>query len=303
MSGLDFQPVQITDYDRVYKYTSAYGENSCQHSPVSMYSHSEKYDDCVCISDGFLYTLRKGLCDDEYRVYLAPFGEGDLKEAYQSIIDDAHKYGKKVRFVTLTQKHLDKVEEFFPDMFDAVQDRDMSEYIYESKNMGTFAGGKLAKRRAEVHRFYNIFGRRACITRMKEEDIPGVLDFEEQWVKDNLDTHDAETIIEEEKMIKKQLEDFEDLHLIGAILWIDGVMKGFCYGTMVNEHCYDVIVEKGVRTEPHVYKVIRMESTRMLLGDDDYVNMEEDVGDPGLRSIKSAYKPDILLHKFVVTER
>ena len=46
-----------------------------------------------------------------------------------------------------------------------------------------------------------------------------------------------------------------------------------------------------------------MESTRMLLGDDDYVNMEEDVGDPGLRSIKSAYKPDILLHKFVVTER
>ena len=35
---LEFLPVTWSDYERIYPYTSAYGEGSCQHSPVSMAS-------------------------------------------------------------------------------------------------------------------------------------------------------------------------------------------------------------------------------------------------------------------------
>ena len=74
MSELLFEPVRLEDTGRIYRYTSVYGEGSCQHSPVSMYSLWEKYEDCVCEGDGFLYTLRRRLCDETYRVYLAPLG-------------------------------------------------------------------------------------------------------------------------------------------------------------------------------------------------------------------------------------
>ena len=44
---LEFLPVTWSDYERIYPYTSAYGEGSCQHSPVSMASLAEKYDTYV----------------------------------------------------------------------------------------------------------------------------------------------------------------------------------------------------------------------------------------------------------------
>ena len=58
---LDFKPVCIGDIEEIYTYTSKYGEGSCQHSPVSMYSLSEKYGDATDIRDGFLYTLKERL--------------------------------------------------------------------------------------------------------------------------------------------------------------------------------------------------------------------------------------------------
>ena len=38
--ALVFTPVDFADYDKIFPYTSAYGEGSCQHSPVSMISQA-----------------------------------------------------------------------------------------------------------------------------------------------------------------------------------------------------------------------------------------------------------------------
>ena len=84
-----FEPVDLESLDRIRPYTSAYGEDSFQHSPVSMFALQDKYGDSCCILDGFLYVLRSRLCDEKYRVYLAPLGEGDRTAAYARILDDA----------------------------------------------------------------------------------------------------------------------------------------------------------------------------------------------------------------------
>ena len=101
---LEFIPVGLDDYSRIYAYTSAFGEGSCQHSPVSMYSLEEKYGDAVSEKDGFLYTLRSKLCDQDYRVYLVPLGNGNMKAAFGCLFADADAYGKKVKFVSLTEQ-------------------------------------------------------------------------------------------------------------------------------------------------------------------------------------------------------
>ena len=88
-----FEPVDLESLDRIRPYTSAYGEDSCQHSPVSMFALQDKYGDSCCILDGFLYVLRSRLCDEKYRVYLAPLGEGDRTAAYARILDDARQIG------------------------------------------------------------------------------------------------------------------------------------------------------------------------------------------------------------------
>ena len=294
--------MRLEDYGRILTYSSVYGEGSCQHSPVSMFSLAEKYADSVCEKDGFLFTLRSNLCDGEFRTYLAPLGGGDPAEGYRLILEDAAEHGKRARFLTLTEAQASRLREAFPDRFEYTEDRDLAEYIYRAESMATFEGGDLRKRRAEVHTFHNMFGDRASITRIRPEDFEDCLRYEDKWLEDNLETHDAETLRRDARMIQLQMDHFDELHLSGVILRIDGEIRGFCYGTNLGD-TYDVIVEKADRDIPHSYKVLRQESTRQCAQGCAWVNMEEDLGLPGLRALKNAYKPDHLLNKFIVTER
>ena len=302
-SVLTFEPVTVADYDRIFPYTSAFGEGSCQHSPVSMVSQAEKYGDSVCIRDGFLYTLRSRLCDEAYRVYLAPLGEGDLRSAFGSVLADAAALGKKTKFVSLTERTAAALEEAYPGRFDCVEDRDLAEYMYPAQVMGAFSGHALMKRRREVHAFWRMYGTRAVVSRIRPEDAADVLSFEQKWLAQNKETHDMHALEREERMIEFQMTRFDTLRLSGVILRIDGAIAGFGYGTHLSSRFYDAIVEKGDRQVPNIYKVLRQESVRQCAMDCAYVNMEEDVGVPGLRALKYAYQPAYLLRKFIVTER
>jgi len=299
---LDFKQVGIEDYDWIYAYTSVYGEGSCQHSAVSMYSLAEKYRDEVCERDGILYTLRHGLCDDGYRVYLAPMGSAPIEQGFETILADAASYGCKTKFITLTQSSKEALEKQFPGRFDYIEDRDLSEYIYRSEIMAEFAGSELRKRRAEVHTFWNQYGDRARIDFIGPDDYQKCLEYEVKWIKDNSETHDVHALQRDMRMIERQMEHYNELHLSGIILYVDDEFCGFTYGTKLGD-TYDVIVEKADRVIPHSFKVLRQESAKRCAADCTYVNMEEDLGIPGLRALKMAYKPEKLLQKYIVSEK
>lgn len=301
--SLTFDPVGLADYDRIYRYTSVYGEGSCQHSPVSMYSLSEKYGDSVCERGGFLYTFRSRMCDDAYRVYLAPFGGGDLKAAYQTILDDAAAHDKKVKFHTLTESAVGFLTSAFPDRFLAEENRDLAEYICRTQSTAAFAGGQLQRRRREVHTFWHLYGDRASIHSITPEDMDDILDFKQRWLSMSEGSHDMAALKIESRMIDRQLEHFDELKLTGIVLRIDGRVEGISYGTRLSDRYFDGLVEKGNRSVPHIAKVLRMESAKQCAGSCEYFNMEEDVGVPGLRTVKMSYCPEYLLRKFIVIER
>ena len=302
-SPLFFLPVTWQDYDLIYPYTSAYGEGSCQHSPVSMASLEEKYGDAVCVRDGFMFTLRSRLCDQRYRVYLAPLGSGDLKTAFSRVFEDAAVDGKKVRFVTLTEKYAVRLEAAFPGRFDIVENRDLAEYMYLSRKMGFFPGGALKKRRNEVNAFWARYGERASVTRINAAVHEDILRFEFRWLAENTETHDMVSLTREARMIEAQLMYFDVMRLSGIVLRIDGTVHGFGYGTRLSDAFYDAIVEKGDRSIPHIYKVLRQEAVKQCALDCVWVNAEEDLGIQGLRDLKYAYQPDFLLRKYIATER
>ncbi len=300
---LTFEPVGLDDLDRIYPYTSAYGEGSCQHSPVSMFSLSEKYGDMVCIRDGFLYTVRSCLCDEQYRVYLAPLGGGDRKAAFARVLDDAASHGRKAKFVSLTQTAAAFLGEAFPDRFEIAESRDLAEYLCRTESTATFSGGKLIRRRREVHTFWHAYGDRATVMGIEPKDFPEILAFARKWLQSNEEGHDMHALRIEARMIEKQIGNFENLRLSGVVLRIDGEVEGFSYGTKLSAKVFDGLVEKANKEIPHIGKVLRQEATKQCAMDCEYVNMEEDVGIPGLRVLKESYHPEILLRKYIAVER
>ncbi len=298
MDRMDFRPVSLSDMGRMYEYTSNFGEGSCQHSPVAMYSLYEKYGDRACVEDDMLYVFRSGLGDEDYRVYMAPLGPGDLKKAYERILEDAHSYGKKASFITLTRKHAGFLETHFPGRFDLKEDRDLSEYVYSVETMRDFPGKIHARRRTEIRSFWRSFGERTRISPMTEDDAPEVEDYAVKWLRDNGETHDEDALNREMTCIRKQLASFTELGLSGTVIRVDGDVRAFCYGIPLNREYYDVLIEKGDRAFPGIYRVLRQESTKLNLSGFSHINFEEDVGVLGLRKLKESYGPEFMIVKY-----
>lgn len=301
-SDLTFSEVTINDLDRIYEYTSIYGEGSCQHSPVGMYSLFEKYGDCVCISDGFMYTLRRRLCDDSYRIYLAPMGEGDLKSAYDRILKDASRYGRKAKFITLTKPQVDFLQQAYPDRFEYYNDRNLAEYIFSAQTMRDFPGKVHARRRTEIRSFWRDYGERTTVSLITNNDLKEVIEFAYKWLRDNSETHDEDALNREMIGIRKQITNYDKLGISGTVIRVDGNVRAFCYGIPLNKDYYDVLIEKGDREFPGIYRVLRQESTKLNVTGEKYINFEEDVGVEGLRRLKESYCPEFMIEKYVVTQ-
>ncbi|SFD05448.1 DUF2156 domain-containing protein [Butyrivibrio sp. YAB3001] len=303
MEKLVFEPVSIDKLNRLYPFTSLYGEGSCQHSAVSMYSFYDKYGDEVCIDGDFLYVLRRNLCDEKYRIYLAPFGAGSLDKAYERILSDAHNHGKKAGFVTLTKKHKDFLEKNYPGCFVIEEDRNMAEYVYSENNMAEFPGKYYERRRTEIRSYWRDYGAVTKVNPMTGNDLDEVSSFAEEWLRSNVTADNEVVLITEKRCIQRQLDSFDELGLSGTVIRIDGVIKAFCYGTALNDDYYDVLIEKGSRKYPGIYRVLRQESTKLNASSFLFINFEEDVGDMGLREIKESYGPVFMIEKYRVKEK
>ncbi len=299
---LEFKAVGLDDYDVIYRYTSKYGQHSCQHSFTSMYSLWEKYGDEYCEADGFLLVHRDGLDTPELAFYLAPLGEGNYKKAIEALRADAHSRGKKLCFFTLTRESKEKLESCFPGEFSCELREDYAEYVYLTDKMQSLPGGKLKHRRQELKWFYDSYGDRIEELPITRDLFDEIYKCEMRWLSQCLETHDREGLMREFRAIGVELEQFEELRMEGFVIKIDGEIQGFFYGTKLSDECFDAIVCKGNRDYPNIYRALFADMVKMGVGEYKYVNLEEDLGIEGLRSMKRSYCPDILINKYVVTE-
>ena len=297
-----FRSITIDDYEPIWKYCSRYGENSCQHSFINMFTLYEKYGSVIYTDDDFLYVLRGNLCTESERVYLFPMGGGDARVAVERIMEDAHANNAKVRFETITEEKAAWLEREFPVVFRIKENRDLAEYIHFSDNLAYLPGKPFASKRYDANLFRRTYQGRMSETIITKEHIDEILSFERKWLCENRESHDKQALELEYREIELQLKNFDELKISGLIVQIDGITQGFVYGAPISGNCYDVLIEKGNREYNDIYRILHQDIVRLCAMDYKYINREEDVGVEGLRKAKMSYRPDILLRKFIASE-
>lgn len=300
---MNFRDVKIDDYDLVWKYCAPYGENSCQHSFVNMITLDEKYGTKICEENGFLYVLRENLGDENTRVYLFPFGSGDKRKTVENIFEDARSHNAAVRFQTITEEKCSFLENEFPNMFDMEEVRDYAEYLHLSDNLANLPGKAFASKRYDANLFRRTYEGRMSETLITKEHTDVILDFERKWLDESREFHDETALELEYREIEKQLKYFDELRISGLIIRIDGEIQGFVYGVPISDSCFDVLIEKGNRKFNDIYRILHQDIVRLCASDYKYINREEDVGVEGLRKAKMSYRPDILLMKYIASEK
>jgi hypothetical protein len=107
-----------------------------------------------------------------------------------------------------------------------------------------------------------------------------------EWCRRN-GCEDTSSLQREACAVRSAFEHYFELELTGGLLRTQGKIVAFTFGSPVTKDTFDVHVEKAFADVQGAYPMINQQFVLNELGDFEYVNREEDLGDEGLRRAKA----------------
>lgn len=234
--------------------------------------------------------------------YTFPLGKGDVAKALAEIEKDAKECGERLQFAFVTEEQKEVLENAMPARFCYSSDAGDSDYIYLRSELASLSGKAFHKKKNHFSKFvrtypdYKYYEIGAC-------NIYDAQKVADAWYYEHLQDEDASQLAEY-KAIKEALENFEELGLIGGIIYVNDSPCSMTIASKINENTVDVHFEKAVGEYAlnGGYAAINKLFSEKLDGV-TWLNREEDIGIEGLRKAKLSYRPKIMLKKYSAVEK
>lgn len=234
--------------------------------------------------------------------YTFPLGKGDIAKALAEIEKDAKECGECLQFAFITEEQKEVLENAMPARFCYSSDAGDSDYIYLRSELASLSGKAFHKKKNHFSKFvrtypdYKYYEIGAC-------NIYDAQKVADAWYYEHLQDEDASQLAEY-KAIKEGLENFEELGLIGGIIYVNDSPCAMTIASKINENTVDVHFEKAVGEYAlnGGYAAINKLFSEKLDGV-TWLNREEDIGIEGLRKAKLSYRPKIMLKKYSAVEK
>ena len=234
--------------------------------------------------------------------YTFPLGKGDVANAHAEIEKDAKECGERLQFAFVTEEQKEVLENAMPARFCYSSDAGDSDYIYLRSELASLSGKAFHKKKNHFSKFvrtypdYKYYEIGAC-------NIYDAQKVADAWYYEHLHDEDASQLAEY-KAIKEALENFEELGLIGGIIYVNDSPCAMTIASKINENTVDVHFEKAVGEYAlnGGYAAINKLFSEKLDGV-TWLNREEDIGIEGLRKAKLSYRPKIMLKKYSAVEK
>ncbi|MEG0460024.1 MAG: phosphatidylglycerol lysyltransferase domain-containing protein [Gordonibacter sp.] len=301
---MEFRSLQVADKDAVDNVLAPLRRNDSTLGWANLYSLQEKYGLEICLEGGILY-VRQTRRLPHATAYFLPLGGADLVREAAGLVDEVCRAGGPFCFVGITPQEKQRLEVGAPGAYSFTSDRAFADYLYRTEDLAAYAGPGLAKKRREVNKFHQLYGASGIVF---EPIGPVHLDelraFQQRWFESSrrrgTDEHPLEL---EHRKILLDLDHFRELDLEGILMRIGSQVEGYAYGSLLPGGAFDVMVLKGNLDYRYIWRVLLREQAGAVLGRAPYLNLEEDLGLPGMRENKMSYQPCALLEKFIATPR
>lgn len=234
--------------------------------------------------------ILRGSVDDKY-FYQSPIGK-NVSSAVELLIDTV---GKELFFSGLCPTEKNFLQKNFDGKFEFTNNRDNSEYVYDRAALCTFAGKKYQQKRNHINKFVRLYGAPEVVA-LNGKNISLISDTEHLWLSEH--NENDPRIIHENTALKRALEHFDELGLIGTAVRINGETVAFGIGEKLSEDTVIEHFEKASREMDGCYAVMIQEFARSLGDEVKYINREEDMGLEGLRKSKLSLKPAFMEEKY-----
>lgn len=289
---MEFRPIRLEDKALFQRYSFKSGTQNCDMSFANIYCWQDTYHSEIAEYGGFL--LIRFVYGAGETGYMQPIGEGDVRDVIARLHEDAASRGSALRIVGITQQPWrERIEELFPDRFAFSAPRSLCDYIYLAEDLAALQGSHYKPKRNHINRFRSLYDYR--YEPLTAENMGDCMALNRLW-QQMRDDHSASER-EEQAAMQRAFADFEALGLRGGVLYANGKVAAFTYGSPINPDTFCTHVEKADTDFDGAGAMINMLFAQDLAGEYKYINREEDLGIEGLRFSKLSYRPAVLLCK------
>jgi hypothetical protein len=266
-----------------------------------------------------LFILNSG----ELSMLLPPLG--NKEHTYDAMIEcfdimnshNSNKNYSKIEYVheNLLEGFVDYLEEgtlIYEMLKDFLIEKKLVDYVYESEDLINLKGDAYKSKRNEINRFKKVYENHRLEILDIDKHKSGIVDLFNKWVKDRttyMPKEEVESFLDgiyfERFAIKRLLNDYKNLDVVGMVLYIDEVIVGFTVGEKINETTASVIIEKTDFEVLGCAQFIFREFTKHLkdLYGSVYINVGDDMGFENLKKVKMSYRPDKLIPKYTIYQK
>ena len=231
---------------------------------------------------------------------LAEADKGCMACVVREMRDECFALNQPFSITNLNQWHIDFLEREFPGEFEFSEPlTERYDYICLKEKIIALEGKEMRPKRQHLYQFPRFYPNHEYRP-LEQNMFPDCLQLLQQW-SDNAEAighiQGADSKVMERESISQVFNNWERFGAIGGALFVDGKMVAFTYGVPINSNTFDLCVEKADINYKGVYTVVRHEFMQQIPEQYTYINLEEDMGLPGLRRAKSSYHPAYQIKK------
>ena len=223
-----------------------------------------------------------------------------LANVVRALRDECFAHHQPFSIINLSQPGIDFLKRAFPGEFEfSGPMTERYDYICLREKIIALEGKEMRPKRQHLYQFPRFYPNHEYRP-LEPSLFPECMQLLQQW-SDNAEAighlQGADSKVMERESISQVFDNWERFGAIGGALYVDGKMVAFTYGVPINVNTFDLCVEKGDINYKGVYTVVRHNFMQQIPEQYTYINLEEDLGLPGLRRAKSSYHPAYQIQK------
>ena len=294
---LEFKPITIEAIDRLLPFAEACLTRSCDYTPGNLVMWARFMDYRYAIAEETLFIQCKSQLDMNSRAYLAPIGKLPVEESLRMLENHCDSAGERLHLTAVPEGLYPRLQQLLPRHTGMHLDN-WSDYIYSADSLATLKGKALNKKRNRYNKFI-AENPGYSYSRCTPDDTKEIISF---LVANRDCQHNREDNMRcyEQWQCVATVRNLTLYRQHAGVLRVDGRIAAFTLGEIFGDTIY-VHIEKADHNITGASEAIN----RMFISDmlDEhpeiiYANREEDLGDPGLRQVKRAYNPTMMLHRY-----
>ncbi|MBI4776047.1 MAG: DUF2156 domain-containing protein [Deltaproteobacteria bacterium] len=179
--------------------------------------------------------------------------------------------------------------------FGTTADRDQFDYVYRTEDLISLSGRKFHRKKNHLNRFLKTY--EFTYDELNPDMTDACLRLAEEWCQvRNCEEHPS--LKGEERAIREALLHWSHLPFRGGAIFIDGRLEAFSLGEHLNSGTAVIHIEKANADYQGIYAALNQLFVQHAWSHTEFINREQDLGEPNIRKAKESYVPYRFIEKY-----